>query len=356
MAPGAQLYLFCIDSEVALAQAEQDAIADGVKIINESASVQHQPGRRDWRLGHTRRDRGRCPGARDSLGNSAGNYGDDHWAGRSRPTRTTRTSSISHPGWRPTGSRSSSASRPACSSNGTTGRSRARTSTWASSQRRPHVGRVVEPTSRTRRRRQPTLCYTNTGPTRASGSRSRATARANPRFDLYYSGESALQFANAGSVTDPPPRRLRWPSGRLLADEHARALQLGGADDRRPHEARPPRSGQRLDPDLGAATAGAGGCGTSGFAGTSAASPQVAGAAADLLQRHPSYTTGQLVASLEETTFAYGQNGTSDTVVNDDSGAGPLRLGLAAPLGTIAYDAGGTPRSSPTARRSSSSR
>ena len=92
----------------------------------------------------------------------------------------------------------------------------------------------------------------------------------------------------------------------------------------------------------GAATSGSGGCGTSGFAGTSASSPQVAGAAADLLQRHPTYTTGQLAASLEGTSFAYGQNGTSNAVLNDDSGAGPLRLGLAAPIGTIAFDAGGS--------------
>ena len=36
MAPDAQLYLICVDSEVTLAQAEQDAVADGVQVINHS--------------------------------------------------------------------------------------------------------------------------------------------------------------------------------------------------------------------------------------------------------------------------------------------------------------------------------
>ena len=60
-----------------------------------------------------------------------------------------------------------------------------------------------------------------------------------------------------------------------------------------------------------------------------------------LLQRHPSDTPGQLAAELESTTFAYGQNGVSNAVVDDDSGAGNLRLGLTAPIGTIAFEAGG---------------
>src|SRR5581483_11812558 len=36
VAPGAQLLLICVDSEVGLAQAEQDAIAAGARIVNHS--------------------------------------------------------------------------------------------------------------------------------------------------------------------------------------------------------------------------------------------------------------------------------------------------------------------------------
>src|SRR5581483_5948739 len=82
MAPGAQLYLMCVDTEVDLALAEQDAIADGVRVVNESLA---------W-LGTSRGDGSGGPGSPDdtvadarSHGilwvNAAGNYKLDHWFG-----------------------------------------------------------------------------------------------------------------------------------------------------------------------------------------------------------------------------------------------------------------------------------
>ena len=171
----------------------------------------------------------------------------------------------------------------------------------------------------------------------------RYSAAIDDRLDLYYTGGDGLTYPVTESVTEPASSPAALAVG-------AACWQTGQLEN---FSSVGPTIDGRTKPDLvapdsvstdtyGAATSGSAGCGTSGFAGTSASSPQVAGAAADLLQRHPTYTTGQLAASLEGTSFAYGQNGTSNAVVNDDSGSGPLRLGLAAPIGTIAYDAGGS--------------
>ncbi len=86
MAPAAQLYLICVDSEVGLAQAEQDAIADGVKIVNHSVA---------W-FNTSRGDGTGAAGTPDAIVadarahgilwvNAAGNYGFDHWAGSFQP-------------------------------------------------------------------------------------------------------------------------------------------------------------------------------------------------------------------------------------------------------------------------------
>ena len=189
------------------------------------------------------------------------------------------------------------------------------------------------------------VCYTNTsGSSAVYGLEiARYSAAIDDRLDLYYTGGDALTYPVTESVTEPA-------SSPAVVAVGAACWQTGELES---FSSLGPTIDNRTKPDLvapdsvstdtfGAATSGSGGCGTSGFAGTSASSPQVAGAAADLLQRHPTYTTGQLVASLAGTSFAYGQNGTSNAVLNDDSGAGPLRLGLAAPIGTIAYDAGGS--------------
>ena len=82
MAPGAQLYLICIDSEVGLAQAEQDVLNDGIKIVNHSVA---------W-FNTSRGDGSGAAGTPDAIVadaqahgvlwvNAAGNYGEDHWSG-----------------------------------------------------------------------------------------------------------------------------------------------------------------------------------------------------------------------------------------------------------------------------------
>jgi hypothetical protein len=81
-APAAQLYLICIDTEVDLKLAEQDAIAANVKIVNHSVS---------W-FDTSRGDGTGAPGSPDAIVadarahgilwvNSAGNYAQQHWSG-----------------------------------------------------------------------------------------------------------------------------------------------------------------------------------------------------------------------------------------------------------------------------------
>ena len=348
MAPGAQLYLFCIDSEVGLAQAEQDAIADGIKIINESAS---------W-FNTSRGDGTGAAGTPDAIVadaqahgilwvNSAGNQGYDHWAGLFTSDATNPDLNDFSPG---------STENDVTIAAGEQACAYLKWDDWPVStedydlalvRKSDHTVVADSASDQADSPSTPTeaLCYTNT-----SGSDAvygleimRYSAAIDDRLDLYYTGGDTLTYPVTQSVTEPAssPAALAvgaacWQTGELEFYSSAGPT----IDGRTKPDLVAPDS---VSTDtLGAAASGSGGCGTSGFAGTSASSPQVAGAAADLLQRHPSYTTGQLVASLEETTFAYGQNGTSDAVVNDDSGVGPLRLGLAAPLGTIAYDAGGT--------------
>ena len=86
MAPAAQLTLICIDSEVGLAQAEQYAVTNGIKIVNHSVS---------W-FDTSRGDGTGDAGTPDAIVadarangvlwvNAAGNYGLNHWAGYFTP-------------------------------------------------------------------------------------------------------------------------------------------------------------------------------------------------------------------------------------------------------------------------------
>ena len=70
-----------------------------------------------------------------------------------------------------------------------------------------------------------------------------------------------------------------------------------------------------------------------GFAGTSSSSPQVAGAAADVLQEQPSLSPAGLEATLEARSLA--RNGSTQRA--NDVGDGQLQMGLPAGAGTIAY-------------------
>ena len=328
MAPGAQLYLMCVDTEVDLALAEQDAVADGVKVINHSVA---------W-FGTSRGDGTGGLGSPDATVadarahgilwvNAAGNYQEDHWSGTfaadaSQPAFNDFVSGddsdqvTMQPGeqacaflqWDDWPVTSEDFDLELYTTDGTL-----------------LAGSTNEPTDAPF---SPTeaLCYTNTAPTAETYDLaiSDYNAVGNPRLDLYYDGSSPLEYATAaGSVSQPASS----PDALAVG---AQCWQTGTVE---PYSSEGPTIAGVLKPDLvapdsvstvtyGYASGGAPGCGNSGFAGTSASAPQVAGAAADLLTKDPSLTAAGLEAALESTSQAASGGST-----NDLSGNGPLQLG-----------------------------
>ena len=180
------------------------------------------------------------------------------------------------------------------------------------------------------------LCYTNPGPTQSYGvGIDRYSAVTTPRFDLFVVGGSSLQYANAaGSIVEPASSPSALAVGcRLLADGPRRSPSA--RTDRRSTAGSKP---DLVAPDgVSTVTYGNAGaaCGQSGFLGTSASSPQVAGAAAILLGRRPTLTVGGLEAALEQTSFA---SDLGRSAPDNAAGSGRLRLGRAAPsAGTILF-------------------
>ncbi len=177
------------------------------------------------------------------------------------------------------------------------------------------------------------LCYTNPGPSPATYSLEIAqySVAGDPQLDLYYVGGSSLTYATTESVTEPASSPAALAVG-------AACWQTGQLED---YSSVGPTIDGRPKPDLTAPDSVS--TVTYGPAGTSAASPHVAGAAALLWQQQPSLTVGELTAALEERAEANqdteaGSAGTEDP----ETGHGPLALGLVNSLGTIAFDFGGT--------------
>jgi Tol biopolymer transport system component len=338
MAPGAQLYLMCVDSEVDLALAEQDAVADGVRIINHSVS---------W-FDTSRGDGTGEPGSPDDTVaaarahgilwvNAAGNMAEDHWSGTFSPDASDPAYTDFVPGDATNVITMASGEQacvylkwddwPVTSEDFDLGLFTLSGTEVAASSDDQSDG-PLPPTE--------VLCYTNAGAQQQFEiAITRYSAVGNPRFDLYYSGESALEYSTAaGSVTEPASA----PGALAVGADCWQTNTL------EPYSSQGPSIDGRTLPALlapdsvstqtyGAATPGSGGCGASGFAGTSSASPQVAGAAADVLQEQPSLSPAGLEATVEARSLA--RSGATHRA--NDSGDGQLRLGQTAGAGTIAY-------------------
>ena len=345
MAPGAQLYLICVDSEVGLALAEQDAAAYGVKIINSSlAFFGPDVGRGDGSGGPGSPDAVVARARADGIlwVNAAGNYDENHWSGHFTPDSSDPQLNDFWYG-NPYDQVQIASGEQACV-----------VLTWddwpvttedydlylfrdgdgslVGSSTNDQSGGLSAP--------EEDLCYTNTDATTETFDIVVANydAVGSPRLDLYYLGSSALGYSGGGgSVPDPA--------------SSPDALTVGAACWRNPNVQQDleyyssfgPTVDARTKPDLvaadhvstatyGDATAGC----MSGFSGTSAAAPQVAGAAALVLQKQPGLDPASLTAAIEARALA----ALGGTTEDQKFGNGLLTMGPPASFGAIAWTDG----------------
>lgn len=324
MAPGAQLYLLCINTEVQLGQAKDYAKANGINILSVSIGYRNT----------SRGDGSGGPGTPDSIAadardngilwvNSAGNYAQQHWSG----FFTDVDGDFLHefaPGDE-TQSVFLQAGQGACFL--------LKWDSWPTSAQdydlylgRPSDLTIVAGSAGDQTGSQPpteAFCYTNPGPAQFFDLLiDRFDATLTPRFDLFITLTSAaLQYVvPSGSLNDVAgsPKALAvgavcWQNNQL-----------------EPYSSLGPTISGLVKPDIvgfdsvSSATYGTfGGCGSAqGFAGTSAAQPHVAGAAALVKQANPSFTPAQLQSFLEGRAIDQGPAGKDNSF-----GSGRLALG-----------------------------
>jgi hypothetical protein len=154
---------------------------------------------------------------------------------------------------------------------------------------------------------------------------SRFSATESPRFDLIVADGAGLDYSDpAGSLVEPATSPHALAVGAVCV--HTNALEG--------YSSRGPTIDGRTKPDVAAqasnstVTYGAadGDC-LMGFAGTSAGTAHVTGAAALLKQANPGFGAAELQAALEGKTVDLGASGK-----DNDSGSGRLALGTAPPL------------------------
>jgi subtilisin family serine protease len=318
MAPDAQLYLLCVDTEVDLAAAAAFAKAEGVRVISHSAS---------W-FGPDRDD-GSGPVAAIAASaraagilwvNSAGNYAQTHWSG----TFVSADGDRSHeyaPGdegnttvW-PAGMQICGFLKwdewPAAVSDFDLAlvRSGANTTIAVSEEYQDGTEPPFEG-----------LCQANdTGATMTVYWAIRAYGlRSSPRLDLLTLGAPLEYQVPAGSITEPASSPATFAVGALCWQT------------RQPEyfSSQGPTIDGRTKPDIaghdsvsGATYGGFSACARSAFAGTSAAAPEVAGAAALVQQAFPAYGPDQLQQYLQRSALDMAAPG-----MDNVAGAGELQL------------------------------
>jgi subtilisin family serine protease len=327
MAPDAQLYLICAATDVDLGLAKDYAITQGITIVNHSVV---------W-INTARGDGSGAPGTPDAIVadakangilwvNGAGNHALAHWSGNFVSadgdefhefvsggevnqlfvaSGATTCVYLKWDAW-PTTTldfdlilvRSSNLEIVAFSVNDQT-------------------GGTLPPTE--------ALCYENLGAGQAFGVViAEFQAASHPRFDLFVGDATqSLQFSvAAGSILEPASSPNAMAVGAIC-------WQTDGLE---PFSSRGPNIAGLAKPDIAGQDrtstltyGAANGC-SAGFAGTSAAAPHVAGAAALVTEANPAFTPAQLQAFLEGRALDLGSVGKDNSF-----GWGRLWLGTAIP-------------------------
>ena len=298
MAPAAQLYLICINTEVTLGQAEEYVKANGIKIVNHSVG---------W-FDTSRGDGTGATGTPDAIvadarangilwANSAGNHAQRHWSGTFTDADADDWHEFSG------GDLGNTLFLPAGASTCAT----LKWDDWPASANdydlylaRSSDALILAGSANLQTGSQaPTedFCYQNT--TGVSQNFFLAINRYNagqtPRFDLFSTATPLEYQVAAGSVTEPASSPNAMAVGALC-------WQSGGLQ---PYSSIGPTIDNRIKPDISgldavsSATYGAAAGCDGGFTGTSAASPHAAGAAALLASENPALTGPQLETVLE---------------------------------------------------------
>lgn len=329
MAPGAQLYLICISSVGDVAAAVAYAKAQGIHIVNHSVGY-FNAGRGDGSgpIGSIIAD-ARASGI--LWVNAAGNHAQRHWTGTFSDPDGDKFHNFSATDEGQT--LFLGAGRTLCAF--------LRWDEWPATATDYDIylsvsatGQIVAASEADQTGSQPPLeqlCYTNaTGLSQNFALFLVAFNAVNtPRIDLFVNGTQAEYQVPAGSILDPATQPRSFTIGAICWLDSS--LE--------PYSSQGPTIDGRTKPDLAgqdSETTGTYGpfsvCGQSGFTGTSAASPTVAGAAALVKHANPTYTADQIQ------TFLEGRAGDLGVPGRDNQfGAGRLQLG-AAGVGPVTKD------------------
>jgi len=335
MAPGAQLYLVCIDSPAALNAAKNFLVAQDVSIANFSVAF----------FNSARGDGSGGPGTPDGIVaaaasegilwvNSAGNAAQTHYQGTfvDFTLPDTRHFHEFAPGDLGNG---------LVIGSGQTGCAFLRWDEWSGATTdfdliltNPASTATVAQSVNAQTGTQPPvegLCFNNTGATATFPLFiQRFSGTGTPRMDIFTNnGVFDTQYGIASSsILDPGAGTSVFTAGAICFQN----------DSLEPYSSQGPTIDGRIKPDIAgqdAVTSGVYGafstCGSSGFTGTSAASPHTAGAAALVKEANPGATSAQLRSFLESRAGALGPAGK-----DNQFGSGKLLLGApgVAPLVT----------------------
>jgi hypothetical protein len=319
MAPDAQLYLYCEDTEVQLAEAETYVKAHGIKIVNHSVA---------W-FNTTRGDGTGAAGTPDATvadaaangilwANAAGNYATQHWSGpyvNSGGYAVFSGSDTQESFYMASGGNNSIYLRwddwPTSDQDFDLELYRESDNMLMASSTNPQTG-SQPPT-------EEIVNFHNTG---AAGNfyvkiKRNGTATTS-RFDLYMTNAEPMYTTAVSSITDPSSSPHVFAIGAVCWD----------GTTIEPYSSQGPTIDGRVKPDMSGPdqtstyTEGPfSGCSGTGFAGTSGSSPHVAGAAALLEQEHPTWTASDVETYLEANAIDLGDPGTDDLY-----GAGNLHL------------------------------